>query len=200
MHTFLLLLTLLGLSGAGTFSTRLMPAAVPNAAPPGPNIYPAANDSMPTPQPIRGPSLALRPQLEAVLTIQLLSGLTEDGKLHWTAAQRAQLQTLLSPLKQARVTAKDWAAIGAGWETLLTPAQRRELETARAHAEALAERRLSMSRLALLDGPGTEQTKWRYAFALQRGTALVRQLEKTPDHNPYGHSPYREHLDILLKP
>ena len=146
----------------------------------------------------RGPGFALRPQLEAVLTIQLLAELTREERIQWTAAQREQLRTLLRPLEREKVTRSEWAAIGAGWADLLTPAQRSELDRARADAEALAERRLSMSRLALLDGPGTGRVQWRYAFAIQRGTGLVRRLEEEPEFGPYRHSPYREHLATLL--
>ncbi|MCY1701888.1 hypothetical protein [Deinococcus sp. SL84] len=216
MFRFVFLVSLLGLAvcaSALAVGGRLPAPRTPLTATPA--ISPSAPSASASPRPAgdqhtlglapaelppiqRGPGFALRPQLEAVLTIQLLAELTVEGRIQWTAAQREQLRTLLRPLEREKVTRSEWAAIGAGWADLLTPAQRSELDRARADAEALAERRLSMSRLALLDGPGTGRVQWRYAFAIQRGTGLVRRLEEEPEFGPYRHSPYREHLATLL--
>ncbi|MDO4262769.1 MAG: hypothetical protein Q4C67_01070 [Deinococcus sp.] len=201
MHPLLLFVSLLGLTVpamALASGGRLPVVAAPSAVPPGPHIYPAANGITPGTPPTRGPSFALRPQLEAVLTIQLLAELTASGELHWTAEQRAQLRSLLRPLEQREVSRSAWSTLGEGWAALLSPDQRRQLERARAAADARAERLLSTSRLALLDGPGTSQAQWRYAFAIRRGAGLVRWLEEQPQGNPYRLAPYREQLATLL--
>lgn len=205
MHPLLLFVTLLGLTVpvSATASSVRLPAAVPSTVPRGPNIHPAANDRPVTGDaslPTHSPTFALRPQLEAVLTIQLLGKLTESERIQWTAQQREQLRGLLRPLEQPTVTRSEWTGIAAGWSDLLTPAQRRELDRARTEAEERAARLLSMSRLALLDGPGPGQVKWRYAFAIERGAGLVRRLESAPEENPYGFAPYRNHLQLLLNP
>ncbi|WP_261663500.1 hypothetical protein [Deinococcus sp. Marseille-Q6407] len=146
----------------------------------------------------QGPVYALRPQLETVLTIQLLAGLTANDQISWTAVQRKQLRDLLQPLQQPGVPAGIWATLSEELPAVLSPGQRSALEQARARVNALAARRLSASRLALLDGPGFSQLKWRYAFSIQGGPGLVRQLEENPAYNLYQHAPYSEHLAVLL--
>ncbi|MFC6617039.1 hypothetical protein [Deinococcus radiophilus] len=193
MNSLLIGLALTGLTSHGSALEHPTDPA-PGRMIGGPLIAPAS-DPMP---PARERATTLRDPLETVLTVQLLAGLTEQEKIHWTAQQRCVLRPLLRPLLESKaVSGAEWNHIQTELLSLLSTDQRGQLEQARAEADTRAEHILSVSRLASVDGPPIIW-QWRYAFALDRGVALLGELKKEPETNPYLLSPYREQVNILL--